>query len=61
MSDGEIRKRIESIAQEEYQEIITFIRRFTISPDTVEDFLQDAFLESVSKSILTSIMQEVCG
>ena len=50
MSDGEIRKRIESIAQEEYQEIITFIRRFTISPDTAEDFLQDAFLEALQKA-----------
>ena len=42
MSAGEIRQRIEAITPKEHYGMILFIRKYTISKDMAEDFLQDA-------------------
>ena len=50
MSVGEIRQRIEAITPKEHYGMILFIRKYTISKDMAEDFLQDAYLEAMLKA-----------
>ena len=50
MPIGEIYERIEAITPGEHQELIRYIRKYTRSIYTAEDFLQDAYLEALLRA-----------